>query len=129
MQFFKQIIEALLGTGNKEIPNMTELHEIAELENALTQHDTLILFKHSTTCPVSASALSRIQPLLDSAQDLPPIYLIKVIQSRPLSNHIATSFNVTHQSPQALVIQNGTSIWNGSHGAITSEAITQALNT
>ena len=128
MHFLNRIKQMLIGTGNLEVPGMTELCEIIELDAVLAQHDQLILFKHSTTCPISASALSRIQPLLSSTDDLPPIYLVKVIPSRPLSNHIASAFNVLHQSPQALLIQNGTCTWNASHGAITADAITQALN-
>lgn len=128
MSILRKIRNSLFGTGNIKVSGMTEISTPEELQAQLEANDTLLLFKHSTTCPISASALGRVQELIQSGALLPPICLVKVIESRPLSNHIAAQFNVTHQSPQALLIQQGTCTWNASHGSITADAISQALN-
>ncbi|MBI1320820.1 MAG: bacillithiol system redox-active protein YtxJ [Candidatus Hydrogenedens sp.] len=85
------------------------------------------VFKHSTTCPISAGAYRQVGAYLDGRADSTPAHLVKVIESRPVSNAIASATGVTHQSPQMLLLKDGKAVWNASHGAITASALTQAL--
>ncbi len=62
-----------------------------------------ILFKHSTTCPISAAAYREVEKF--EQQSDAPIALVRVIEERPLSNAIAERFGVQHQSPQVLAPQ------------------------
>jgi bacillithiol system protein YtxJ len=88
----------------------------------------VFLFKHSTTCPVSASAYRRAAAWIEAQGGAaPPFYIVKVIESRPVSNEIASRLGVTHQSPQLLLLKDREAVWNVSHGKITEEAITAAL--
>ena len=88
----------------------------------------VLVFKHSTACPVSKAAYQRVAAYLEAqAGGAPPCYLVKVIESRPVSNAIAESLGVTHQSPQMILLRDGKAVWNASHGGIIAEAITQAL--
>ena len=97
--------------------------------NTLTKSEhPFFIFKHSTTCPISSSARIRVESFLtqqDSEQ--PPFYLVKVIESRPLSNAIAQQLNVTHQSPQLILVSNGQALWDASHHWITQESISEAI--
>ncbi|MNV97138.1 hypothetical protein D3C71_1922260 [compost metagenome] len=54
--------------------------------------------------------------------------LVKVIESRPVSNQIAEDTGVKHASPQILYIKNKETVWNTSHWAITEEHMTAVLN-
>ena len=45
-------------------------------------------------------------------------YYLDLIKHRNISNKIAEDFNVTHQSPQVLVINNGKCIYDESHQAL-----------
>ena len=77
------------------------------------------IFKHSTACPVSHTAYEEVK---NAKTDL-EIFLVKVIEQRPLSNKIAEELQIKHQSPQLIKIKNGIvdSVWN--HSAIRTEVI------
>jgi len=46
-----------------------------------------------------------------------------VQEARTLSNHIAEHYNVRHESPQVLFIQDGRAVWTTSHYDITMDAL------
>ncbi|GER67350.1 hypothetical protein BpJC4_18210 [Weizmannia acidilactici] len=50
-----------------------------------------------------------------------------VIEDRPVSNHIAETFGIRHESPQIFLLENGEVRWNEDHAKITREAIQQAV--
>lgn len=87
------------------------------------------VFKHSTTCPISASAHGRVADYMRTTNDevQPPFHLVKVIESRAVSNRIAQDTGVRHESPQLLLLMGGEVVWHASHGSITSDAIAKAL--
>ncbi|WP_317258958.1 monothiol bacilliredoxin BrxC family protein [Flavobacterium psychrophilum] len=41
-----------------------------------------------------------------------------MLEHRDISNEIANSFGIVHQSPQLIVIQNGVAVYNASHESI-----------
>ena len=61
------------------------------------------VFKHSTSCPTSAAAARVVRA---HAFDL-PLYWINVIEQRALSNWVASTYGVRHESPQLLEIRGG----------------------
>jgi bacillithiol system protein YtxJ len=79
------------------------------MENKTLPADCLV-FKHSTTCPVSATAGREVRAM---TTDL-PIYWINVREQRELSNWVAETYKVTHESPQLLLIRDGKlqKVWN-----------------
>ncbi|KQO18534.1 bacillithiol system redox-active protein YtxJ [Paenibacillus sp. Leaf72] len=113
---------------------MTQYREIDSTEQwdaALegSKDRALVVFKHSTTCPVSANAHREFTAYLDAnpRQDTDYV-LVKVIESRPVSNKIAEDTSVKHESPQIIFIQNQEKVWSATHWAITSEHITAVLD-
>ena len=85
-----------------------------------------LVFKHSSSCPVSSYAKHEVEDFIASRPGC-PTYLVDVIRSRPLSRAIATRTGVTHESPQALVLRNGLVVWHGSHDEVTAEALRRAV--
>ena len=83
-----------------------------------------VLFKHSTRCSISLIAKSRIEKSL-TAQD--SFYLLDLLQHRSISNQIAQDLQITHESPQVLVIKDGICIYHESHTAITYDNIIAAI--
>jgi bacillithiol system protein YtxJ len=75
-----------------------------------------MILKHSTTCSISGTALHRLERNWNQEKvgELKPYYL-DLLRFRPISAEIASIFNVEHQSPQVLIIQNGECIYNASH--------------
>ncbi|MEN7547441.1 bacillithiol system redox-active protein YtxJ [Rapidithrix thailandica] len=98
------------------------LEEIKEL----SKNQKVLIFKHSTRCSISSMALNRLERAWkeDETQHLKP-YFLDLISYRQISNKIAEVFEVQHQSPQALVIENGQCIYHNSHMGINYKEIIQ----
>lgn len=101
-----------------------ELEEqLEEIKKESEQYPVLI-FKHSTTCSISATALSRFERKWNSeeAKNIKPYYL-DLLKFRPISNRIASDFEVEHESPQILLIKDGISVYSESHYGINFEEL------
>lgn len=102
--------------------NWNKLTSIEQLDSidAESEHNRILLFKHSTRCSISATALNRLERNWQSedSQKLKPYYL-DLLNHRDVSNAIAARYGVIHESPQALVIQNGRCIYVSTHTDIT----------
>lgn len=85
----------------------------------------VLLFKHSTRCPVSSMALKRAEAFLSSTSL--PCYLVNVIEARQLSNKAQEVFGVIHQSPQVLIIKNGHCAAHTSHEGIEEAWLRQYI--
>jgi monothiol bacilliredoxin len=109
---------------------IVDLLQDRDLEQLLdrSKTDPVIIFKHSTQCPISTQAY---EEFIDFAQGVRNLICgsVLVIENRKLSNAIAERFGVRHESPQALLIKNGRVIWHASHWSITSDSLTEALVT
>ena len=100
----------------KEITTLEEWEEILEKS---AEKDQLIL-KHSSTCPVSFNALDEYNDYLAEQPNENLDYtMVKVRESRPVSNQIEADLNVKHESPQMIYIKNKKSYWNTSHWSVT----------
>ncbi len=94
---------------------LTTAAEIAALTEQSHQHPVLV-FKHSTTCSISAAAKGKIerQWAASGLTDY-PLYYLDLLQFRPLSAQLATDFGIEHESPQLLLIQGGAVRYHASH--------------
>ncbi len=108
---------------------LEELQSNEELEQVWekSQQKPVLLFKHSTTCPISAGAFEQYQSFLESSDDNLDGYIVKVIESKDISNQIAAETNVKHESPQIFLIKNKEVLWHTSHSKITADSITREL--
>lgn len=89
----------------------------------------VVVFKHSTTCPVSANALKEFNNYLeDKPREDVDYVLVKVIESRPVSNQIAEDTSVKHESPQIMLIDKKEKVWTTSHWSVTKAHITAVLD-
>lgn len=102
-----------------------EIDASADLTDLLGQ-DTVMIFKHSTACPVSWAAHLQVTKFL---KDHPafPLYMVSVIQQRPASNQIAEQTGVRHQSPQIILLRHGKVAAAISHGQITAGELHQLI--
>lgn len=108
---------------------MAQFQEVSTIDEwnrfyEATDQKTLCIFKHSTTCPISGEAYREFKEYLNeqSREDVNYI-LVKVIESRPVSNQIAANMNVKHESPQVIVVENKEPKWNVSHWNITKRKL------
>lgn len=108
-----------------------EIQTVEEWDDALRQTDTrpLLLLKHSTACPISAEALREYEAYLTNERKEDVNYLlVKVIESREVSNKIADDLGIKHKSPQIIFVKDQQAVWNASHWDVTQTAIRNTLN-
>jgi bacillithiol system protein YtxJ len=105
-----------------------DLLQDRDLEELLdkSKTDPVLIFKHSTQCPISAQAYEEFTDFLEGFNNL-SCGTVLVIENRRLSNAIAARFGVRHESPQALLIKEGRVVWHASHWSITSDSLSEAL--
>ena len=101
------------------------LHDLDAYERALREHPRVLLFKHSPICPVSAAARSEYAEWQMDHPDVPTLF-VNVIADRAVARGIAERCGVQHQSPQAILFEQGKPVWNASHDAITTGSLDAA---
>lgn len=80
----------------------------------------VLIFKHSTRCIISKTALSNFENEFNF-EDKITLYFLDLLKYRTISNEVAETFMLTHQSPQILLIKNGIFIYNASHESIDAK--------
>ena len=105
-----------------ELKRTDQIKEIIEKSRAKPQ----VIFKHSTRCSISAMAKGRLERSI--APENTDFYFLDLIAHRNISNQISTEFNVSHESPQILLIKDGECIYDESHGSITMDEIEEQVS-
>ena len=128
MSFLKNIF----GSTEEENPKsnikwdlLTQLNQLDEMVEVSATLPVLV-FKHSTRCSISRMALKQFEREFDLQGKVVP-YFLDLLTYRPISNEIASRFNVVHQSPQLIVIKNGEAVYDASHSEIQVEDLKQFL--
>ena len=97
---------------------LTQPEQLTAIARESHEHPVLI-FKHSTTCSISAAAKGKLErQWADAGLTDTPIYYLDLLRHRPLSAQIAEQFGVRHESPQLLLIQAGDCTYHASHMGI-----------
>lgn len=104
----------------KQLPwiPLTGIAQLEDIEQKSTIRPQLI-FKHSTTCGISRMVLRAFADSFDFENEELDLYYLDLHKFREVSNETGYKFQVVHQSPQLLIIKDGASVADASHGAIT----------
>ncbi|MFE8697048.1 bacillithiol system redox-active protein YtxJ [Cytobacillus sp. FJAT-53684] len=105
---------------------MERMNEQEAFDRQVPSSNLFLLFKHSSTCPVSQGAFEEYEKFANEHADVETFYLV-VQEDRALSNHIAETFHIKHESPQAILFKNGDVVWHTSHWKITDQSLTKAI--
>lgn len=97
------------------LTSSSQLEEIKQLSNKAS----VFLFKHSTRCGISKVVIKQFEALFKEEHQHLKVYYLDLLNYRAISNQIAETFEITHQSPQLIVVKNGVSVFNTSHNDIT----------
>ena len=119
-------------TNHQEVylsDTINQLHSSDSLRQALAESNQrpVLIFKHSTACPISSRAFREFQAYLVDANPEVSYHLVVVQTDRPVSDEIAARLRLEHETPQAILVKNGHAVWNASHFAITVSALTDAI--
>ncbi|MGU3469813.1 bacillithiol system redox-active protein YtxJ [Paenibacillus sp. D51F] len=108
--------------SSKQLHTMEDWKRILELSH----EKPVLVFKHSTSCSVSAGAIEEWTRWHEGTKgEGVETALVRVIEERPVSNAIAEELEVKHASPQAILIRDGKAEWNASHWNITETALSE----
>lgn len=104
--------------------NWTNLQSIAELDELEKRsfNKNVLIFKHSTRCSISTMAKNRLERDWVESAKIEPFYL-DLLNFRAISDEIAKRYQITHQSPQIILLKDGKPLYNASHSEIKFEAI------
>ena len=108
--------------------NKLESEKALEDIKKSSENQAVIIFKHSTRCPVSQMALSWFEKSWkeEEMKSVSP-YFLDLISYRSISNKIAKEFDVQHESPQLLLIENGRCRYHTSHSNISYKELQKKL--
>ena len=107
------------------MPNWEAFNSISQLEEILSlSHEVpCIIFKHSTRCGISLHVKSDVEEDWNLTDEQVKMYYLDLLSFREVSNFVASSLNVTHQSPQIIILKGGKVIYYVSHRAINNADI------
>lgn len=86
-----------------------------------------VIFKHSTRCSISTAARMRLEAHWPFDETELPAYFLDLIAFRPVSKYVAEVFQVHHESPQILLINQGECIYDTSHLDITVQELQEQV--
>jgi bacillithiol system protein YtxJ len=103
--------------------NLIAVESIEILESLFDQshQKPVVLFKHSTTCGISAGVLREVSSVDGN------IHMIVMQTHRPLAKAIAERTGIRHESPQAIVIKDGQPVYSASHYDIEPKELASYL--
>jgi bacillithiol system protein YtxJ len=107
--------------------NWNPLESIATIDKIkqLSFSKPQVIFKHSTRCSISVMAKNRLEK--NVSPDGIDFYLLDLLNHRDISSTIAEMFDVFHESPQVLLLKNGTCIYDESHTGISMDEIVMQI--
>lgn len=103
--------------------SLTDVSDWADARDA-SESKPVVLFKHSSACPTSARANDEMSEL---ASDDVTVYRVVVQDARDVSDQIAEDLDIRHETPQAIVLSNGTPVFDTSHFRVKADTVREAL--
>ena len=102
-----------------DLTSVDQLIEVQEQSKIIP----VLIFKHSTRCVISRMVLREFESSFPKDQHTASLYLLDLLAYRDISNEIGSKFQVSHQSPQLIVLKNGEAVYHASHNEIKADAI------
>ena len=108
--------------------NWNHLTELSQIDKIVleSKQNRVLIFKHSKSCSISSTSLNRLERNWNLGEKVKP-YLLDLLSYREISNEIERKFDVHHESPQVIIIENGRSIYDSSHFDINFNDIRNRL--
>ena len=87
-----------------------------------SENEPVIVFKHSTSCPISAMAYQEMQRVDKE------VNLVEVQSDREISRQIEERTGLRHESPQVILLRRGKAVWDASHFDINAKSVLAAVH-
>ncbi len=93
----------------------------------LSKDKPQVIFKHSTTCPISSMAKMRVEDGITKLNHSVDFNYLDLLRFRNISNLISSELEVFHESPQLILLADGEVIHDASHFDITIDEVNESL--
>ncbi|WP_452226492.1 bacillithiol system redox-active protein YtxJ [Lacinutrix cladophorae] len=116
---FKKIFGSKEPKEVKVLPwiPLNDLQQLMFIEEK-SKTKTQVIFKHSTRCGISRMVMNQFIAMYGLTEKDLDLYYLDLLNYRAVSDAVGVKFMVMHESPQLLVIKNGTLITHASHGGV-----------
>ena len=115
--------DEMTGISWENLESIDQLHNLIKNSKIKTK----VIFKHSTRCGISRMALNNFESNYKNLDQQVTYYLLDLLQFRDVSDAVAKELNVTHQSPQVIVLKDEHVIHTESHHGIDINKIQQLI--
>ena len=115
-------------TGEINMSFRDRLYELTtpeEVDSFLTENPNCALFK-AGSCHKTMQGFGYVEQVMEPREQL-PLGFIKVIDSRPASNHVAEMTSIVHESPQYILFKDGQPVYAVDNWDIIPEALEASL--
>ncbi|MFW6083988.1 MAG: bacillithiol system redox-active protein YtxJ [Gemmatimonadota bacterium] len=101
---------------------MKTIRSLEALDRVLAR-DRVLLYKHSTRCGLSTRAQRQIRRFMENFPAA-PVYLVDVIADRSVSDAIEARLGIRHETPQAILVEDGDPLRDASHRGVRADVLT-----
>ncbi|MDZ7757792.1 bacillithiol system redox-active protein YtxJ [Rhodohalobacter sp.] len=121
-------LRGMIG-GRPQLPEKWKLPETEDDVESLLKPDsgTQVIYKHSYNCAVCIFTKIKVEEVMEKLSEKAAFHFVDVVKNREVSGKIASETGVGHESPQVLVIKNGSVYWHASHSAIDKDQLEEAI--
>jgi bacillithiol system protein YtxJ len=98
-----------------------------EVDAFLKANPASVIFK-AGTCHKTPETFVHLEKRLEGRDDL-LLGILRVVEARAASNHVARLTGITHESPQFILFKDGKAVFDRDNWDITDEALAHALET
>lgn len=92
---------------------------------ANSEETPVLIFKHSSACPVSSQANTEMTELAQKADV--PVYKVVVQNHRGVSDAIADELDLRHETPQAILLHEKRPVFDTSHFNVTADRLREEI--
>jgi bacillithiol system protein YtxJ len=96
-----------------------------QVDAFIAENPWCAIFK-AGTCHRTDEVFRHVAARLEPREDL-PLGIIRVVEARSASNHVAERTGIQHESPQLIFFEDGKAVFDRDNWDITAEAIDEAL--
>ncbi len=109
----------------KEEVNWILLTSEAQIQSLIeeSKDQPVLIYKHSTRCGISSMVMDRLERTWKRENNPMKPYILDLITFREVSNTVAQTFEVYHESPQVILLKDGKAIFNASHMQISFDTL------
>ena len=119
--------------GTKESSDKKDVKQLPwQKLTSVDQLDTIVeeskvtpvaIFKNSTRCGISSMVMRQFERAYDLNKDQMKLYYLDLLVFRKVSDELSINFQVLHQSPQLIVVNNGKAVAHASHNGISASIL------